>query len=147
MERDCEVDHRCWMAKIHLAGILQRDVKPSNILMDKSRDPKICNFGSGRGQSLNWTFTRPIGTLFYMARGIYWGRKYPVINMVFAAESGTSNQKLKFTFLPFGYYGIAHYVQSPISLDQSSRRKQWLIHQQDFSLEILENPMVVLLAR
>jgi hypothetical protein len=66
--------------------------------------------------------------------------------MVFAAESGTSNQKLKFTFLPFGYYRIAHHAQSPISLDQSSPRKQGLIHQQDFPFEILENPMVVLLA-
>jgi serine/threonine protein kinase len=50
MERDCEVDHRCGMVKMHLAGILQRDVKPSNILMDESRDPtSSCARCSPRG--------------------------------------------------------------------------------------------------
>jgi serine/threonine protein kinase len=62
------------MVKMHLAGILQRDVKPSNILIDESRDPRICNFGSSRDQSLKWTFTRPIGTRFYMAGGFFWGQ-------------------------------------------------------------------------
>jgi serine/threonine protein kinase len=59
------------MMTIHAAGVIHRNLKPSNILLDPDHRPRISDFGSSRDQSLSLTLTRGVGTPFYMAPELF----------------------------------------------------------------------------
>jgi serine/threonine protein kinase len=52
------------MMKIHEVGIIRRDLKLNNILLDENHRPHICDFGSSRDQSFARTLTGQTGTPF-----------------------------------------------------------------------------------
>jgi serine/threonine protein kinase len=55
------------MKVIHSHGVIQRDLKPSTILLDGRGYPKISDFGNGRFFDLGLTMTSMIGTPRSMA--------------------------------------------------------------------------------
>jgi serine/threonine protein kinase len=59
------------MAFTHESGIIHRELKPDNILMDENHRPRICDFGSSHDQSLNTTMTGKIENSLYMAPELY----------------------------------------------------------------------------
>eukprot|EP01121_Diplochlamys_sp_Union-15-3_P017664 TRINITY_DN6269_c0_g1_i2.p1 TRINITY_DN6269_c0_g1~~TRINITY_DN6269_c0_g1_i2.p1 ORF type:complete len:298 (-),score=42.52 TRINITY_DN6269_c0_g1_i2:84-977(-) len=55
---------------IHSANVLHRDLKPKNILVNKSTELKICDLGMGRddtGPSLRMTLLEEVATPYYRA--------------------------------------------------------------------------------
>jgi len=59
---------------IHSAGVLHRDLKPTNILLNRNCDLKICDFGCGRssgknlsGRTLKMTLLENVATRWYRA--------------------------------------------------------------------------------
>lgn len=63
----------CGIAEIHSKGLLHRDLKPDNILMDEHMYPRICDFGLARFMPDPETIlarvqmTASCGTVYYMA--------------------------------------------------------------------------------
>jgi len=58
------------VAEAHAQGIIHRDLKPANILVDRSREPKVGDFGISLGLEAEPRLTRtgePLGTPAYMA--------------------------------------------------------------------------------
>ena len=61
------------MRYLHKHGILHRDLKPQNILIDSNYYPRICDFGLSRcfseslTKSMQLSMTGKIGTPLYMA--------------------------------------------------------------------------------
>ena len=65
------------MAYLHAASppIIHRDLKPGNVLVTAEMEPRICDFGVSRGESLDSTMT-VIGTPLYMAPEILRSERY-----------------------------------------------------------------------
>jgi serine/threonine protein kinase len=63
---------------MHQNGMLHRDLKSTNILMDKQQLPRIGDFGISRfdPRSVNEPLTRRIGTPCYMSPEIFLGYRY-----------------------------------------------------------------------
>ena len=56
------------MRYVHSRGIIHRDLKPSNVLLDEHHHPQLCDFGSSRSISGDFTLTQaPQVTLYYAA--------------------------------------------------------------------------------
>ena len=56
------------MRYVHSRGIIHRDLKPSNVLLDERHHPQLCDFGSSRSISGDFTLTQaPQVTLYYAA--------------------------------------------------------------------------------
>lgn len=61
------------MKYLHQQGIIHRDLKSDNVLMDEYFYPKICDFGLSRifPESLSSSITSCIGTPIYMAPELF----------------------------------------------------------------------------
>ena len=57
-------------------GILHRDLKPDNILVDEAGNYKICDFGVAKTLERTFTENSVRGTFAYMAPEVYHGKKY-----------------------------------------------------------------------
>jgi serine/threonine-protein kinase len=63
----------------HKQGIIHRDIKPGNVLVDQFGNVKVTDFGLARmggGDARGWTLTAPdraLGTLYYMAPEVMTG--------------------------------------------------------------------------
>ena len=56
------------MRYVHSQGLLHRDLKPSNVLLDEHHHAQLCDFGSSRSSSREFTMTGlPPVTLYYAA--------------------------------------------------------------------------------
>ncbi|KAH0788922.1 TKL family protein kinase [Histomonas meleagridis] len=55
------------MASLHAMGIIHRDLKSLNILLDKKLFPRICDFGTSRLTSESNLMTKNVGTPHWMA--------------------------------------------------------------------------------
>lgn len=64
------------MIKLHQQGLIHRDLKSSNILLDKDGLPKLCDFGSSRVFSAERKLSKRVGTYSHMAPELYEGTAY-----------------------------------------------------------------------
>lgn len=64
------------MAYLHSLGIIHRDLKSMNILLDETFLPKLCDFGIARFLDSDQVMTVQVGTPHWMAPEILNGKKY-----------------------------------------------------------------------
>ncbi|OHT16321.1 hypothetical protein TRFO_41893 [Tritrichomonas foetus] len=64
------------MSYLHESGIMHRDLKSPNVLLDSNFLPKICDFGLSRTQKLATTMTKAVGTPQWMAPELVSGKEY-----------------------------------------------------------------------
>ena len=58
----------CGLKYMHSAGVLHRDLKPNNILVNANCQLKICDFGLSRGYSDDWTENSQFTTEYIASR-------------------------------------------------------------------------------
>jgi serine/threonine protein kinase len=104
---------------LHAAGILHRDVKPSNILLDEQGKALLTDFGSCKTETTTRALTRPgevLGTLDYLAPELVAGRPalpasdvYSLGAVLYEALTGTP----PFGGRPWLQVGMAHLHEPP----------------------------------
>lgn len=57
------------VAYLHSYGIVHRDIKPENILLSKTDDVKLCDFGLSKLETESWD--EGVGTVPYMSPEVY----------------------------------------------------------------------------
>ena len=100
------------MSHFHSVGIIHRDMKPENIMVDQEGEPKIIDFGLSTGTNQNIKMMR-VGSLMFMAPEIISGYAHTTACdmwslgiIVFMMLSGTK---------PFGYMDLEkEIVENPI---------------------------------
>ncbi|KAM0676935.1 Cyclin-dependent kinase catalytic subunit [Binucleata daphniae] len=79
---ECQIKRMCYQIltaiyTCHSKGVLHRDLKPQNILVDERGNVKLADFGLGRSVSIPLrTYTHDIITLWYRPPEILLGAKY-----------------------------------------------------------------------
>ena len=64
------------LAYCHSKGIVHRDMKPSNVLLDHVGSVRVCDFGLASGDSVGQTRVGIVGTPAFMAPEIYFEGKF-----------------------------------------------------------------------
>jgi len=62
------------VAHMHAQGVAHRDIKPENIMVTKDNELKIIDFGLSKKQQANKKLKTVVGTAFYMAPEVLYGR-------------------------------------------------------------------------
>eukprot|EP01133_Synstelium_polycarpum_P011935 gene11935-13910_t len=64
------------MNYLHLSGVIHRDIKSLNLLLDENMNVKICDFGLSRLKSKSTAMTKSIGSPIWMAPELLVGEDY-----------------------------------------------------------------------
>lgn len=75
----------CGMARLHFHGIMHRDLKSLNILLDEKFYPRVCDFGAGRAKNTTTEYvTQNIGTVHWMAPEMFDSNNYTLAVDIYA---------------------------------------------------------------
>ena len=64
------------LASVHHKGLIHRDLKSENILLDENLLPVVCDFGSARKNAVSRVLTASVGTVTYSAPELIGGNEY-----------------------------------------------------------------------